>query len=311
MQYYHLGRKAIVCPACGRREFKPFVDASGALLHPSLGRCNRERRCGYFRSPRDLSDPDRRALLRDHRPGRPPRPAPASLVPAAYVGRSIDHCAERNLLRRWFIGRFGFDTATDVMRRYGVGGSRLYGGAALFWLIDRSMRVRSGKIMAYDANAHRRRDLCVATTYVHPLISPGRPFNFRACHFGAHTLSMAPDATVLLVESEKTALYLACLLRERGALFGRYTVLATGGSACGGYTADAAADPWHRAADLLGRHVVLLPDADATAKWRTLAAALRPICASVRLLDLSRLATAPTDDPMDILERRLRRPRMN
>ena len=42
------------CPNCGdKRSFTCYVDESGMLLHPSVGRCNHESSCGYHYTPKE------------------------------------------------------------------------------------------------------------------------------------------------------------------------------------------------------------------------------------------------------------------
>ena len=42
------------CPNCGdKRSFTYYVDESGMLLHPSVGRCNHESSCGYHYTPKE------------------------------------------------------------------------------------------------------------------------------------------------------------------------------------------------------------------------------------------------------------------
>jgi hypothetical protein len=70
------------------------------------------------------------------------------------------------------------------------------------------------------------------------------------CLFGEHLLSMYPDRTVALVESEKTAVFCAGFIPE-------YVWLATGGKTSLGNKLDV----------LSGRKVVAYPDVDAYGLW--------------------------------------------
>jgi hypothetical protein len=218
----------------------------------------------------------------------------------------------------------------------------MFGGATIYWLVDHQLRVRSGKIMSYDANGHRRRTLnAPAVTFVHtlrpstlrfalnlplaaaasapqstplnnatsmaqtnmvssplkndanaaPMAEIPEDFNYVQCFFGSKLLQASPDATILLVESEKTALYLAGLLLQSNSLKTRYLPIATGGCAGLNLSLDRLDDPDYRFAPLYNRRLILLPDVDATDKWRTYLHNLRLLAPQTRLLDLRPLAS--------------------
>ncbi len=84
-------------------------------------------------------------------------------------------------------------------------------GGVIFWQQDWQGRVRSGHIMHYDARGHR----CGYQGWVHAhLIRQGLlPANWQLqqCLFGEHLLAVRPEATVCLVESEKTAVLMAAI----------------------------------------------------------------------------------------------------
>jgi hypothetical protein len=194
----------------------------------------------------------------------------------------------------------------------------MFGGATIYWLVDHQLRVRSGKIMSYDANGHRRRTLnAPAVTFVHtlrpstlrfalnlplaaangvsasaaPMAEIPEDYNYVQCFFGSKLLQASPDATILLVESEKTALYLAGLLLQSNSLKTRYLPIATGGCAGLNLSLDRLDDPDYRFAPLYNRRLILLPDVDATDKWRTYLHNLRLLAPQTRLLDLRPLAS--------------------
>lgn len=295
---YRLGRLVAVCPQCGRREFKPYLDADGRVLDPTVGRCNREIRCAYHLRPRDFfaANPDRKPRL----PDIPPRPA-TDFMPLSLVGRSFAISPSPDNLTRYFLTLFPEERVREVFRLYNVGQTKLYPGGTMFWFIDAMMRVRTGKAMAYGPDGHRLRDRTSASiSYVHGLWRHG--FRCSLCYFGEHVAANFPAATLLLVESEKTALYLACLAGIDG--LERYVPLAVGGCSNLSYDPFRAGDDDYRGRVVQNRDVILLPDADATGKWSSLVPQLERAAASVRLLDLRHLAAGKTDDIMDIHLRR-------
>lgn len=304
---YSLGRLVTSCPQCHRREFKPYLDENGQMLDPAVGRCNRELNCGYHLKPRDFfaTDPVRKPTAAQ------PRRRPTDFMPLDLVRRSFTVGDGPDNLTRYFCGLFPEETVREVFRLYNVGRTKLYPAGTMFWFVDEQMRVRTGKAMAYGPDGHRLRtksDSRTATvSYVHHMWRDG--FNCSLCYFGAHLSEHFTQATLLLVESEKTALYLACLIGPEG--LSRYLPMATGGCSSLSYDPFRGNDDDYRGRVLQQRDIILLPDADATQKWHAMTGQLEKAASSVRMLDLRNYAGSPTDDIMDIhLRRRTRqRPR--
>lgn len=303
---FRLGKTVSYCPQCHRRTFKPFLDASGAILDPTVGRCNRQFKCGYFLSPRQFfeANPSRRPTIGRLLPPMPP-PPPVDFMPLQLVERSQNLFAGTDdALRRFFLSIFPAATVDAVWRLYCVGQSKLSGGSTMFWIIDQNMRVRTGKAMAYGSDGHRIRNPSGGNPvcYVHKLYRSS--FNCSLCYFGSHLTQLFPDAALLMVESEKTALFLACCLGEK--MLQNRLPIAVGG--CSNLTYDPAAHrlqpDTYRGAILQGRRLCLIPDCDAFSRWEAAAGGLRLTAASVSILDLRTHATSPTDDIMDILLRR-------
>lgn len=98
-------------------------------------------------------------------------------------------------------------------------------------------------------------------TWIHSLLKQQRlipaDWELTQCLFGEHLLTKYPDATVALVESEKTAIICA-------ALMPRFIWVATGGKTQLGDKLDV----------LRGRKVLAFPDIDAYDTWQEKLAAL-------------------------------------
>ena len=71
--------------------------------------------------------------------------------------------------------------------RYRLGCSK--GGGVIFWQIDEQQRVHTGKIMYYQPDCHRDKEL--HPTWVHCLMRDTLPpnFDFQPCLFGLHLIS--------------------------------------------------------------------------------------------------------------------------
>ena len=246
------------CPSCGRKKcFVRYVDTLNGFeyVDDTVGKCDHQHSCNYHYTPHDYfrDHPDRQ----ERRPSAvilppPPPPRPLEPLPIELVMRSH---SPRSTFWQWLATdcarRLGLDP--QVVRRvydnYLVGATRR--SDVIYWQIDQLGRVRSGHIMQYGPDGHRLG--YQGWTHVQ-LIREGRlPLDWQLyqCLYGEHLLTLRRQATVCIVESEKTALVMAC--RHPDQLW-----LATGGS--GGLSAE-------KLDCLLGRHVCLFPDSGCYEKW--------------------------------------------
>ena len=251
------------CPQCGRRHcFVRYVDTQNncAYVSDTCGRCDHEQSCGYHLRPSEFFH-DHPWLKPDHdaRDARPPvaqkepQKKPLVPLPMAYVERSME-CG--STFRNWFtdtclhIFRLSEADVAKVVDDYRLGGTRR--GDVIYWQIDLEGRVRSGHIMRYRDDGHRRD----YQSWVHArLIRQKRlppDFELRQCFFGEHLLRQRPEAQVGLVEGEKTALLMAAL---------RPDVVWLAASGCKGLTPD-------KLAALRGRRVAVFPDSGCYADWQ-------------------------------------------
>ena len=171
-----------------------------------------------------------------------------------------------------FLARcMGKEEADRLCSLYRIGTSRKWGGAAVFWQVDCSDRVRTGKIMLYDAATgkrvkHPQPHVC----WVHTEMRQ-KDYNLRQCFFGEHLLPLYPDRKVFVVESEKTAVIASHFMPD-------VLWIATGGkNGCFNERAVSA---------LAGRDVVLMPDLGATQEWQTRIPMLDKVCRSVSVNDI-------------------------
>ena len=186
-----------------------------------------------------------------------------------------------NPLYRYFTKVMGKENVDKLFSLYRVGTSRRWGGATVFWQIDRNSNVRAGKIMDYDAvTGHRIKEPFNQVSWVHS-VRKVQDFRMKQCLFGEHLLSdssaVMSAKPVAIVESEKTALVAAHFIPD-------FIWLATGGiHGCFNGEAVQALD---------GREVILFPDLKATEEWRQRLPMLEPVCRRATCFDLlERIAT--------------------
>lgn len=173
-------------------------------------------------------------------------------IPADLVAKSIDLFREDSLRSylEILLDPFVLEGAWHL---YGVGITK--DGHPVFWYYDRQGRCRDGKVMRYRNDGHRDKDAPGSVLAVGAMMQKSghlpESWSRSGCLYGEHLLDRWPEATIGLVESEKTAL--ACAV-----CFPRYIWLATGGMKQNIDRAKAV---------LNGRRVIAFPDADATEYW--------------------------------------------
>ena len=287
LEKYHPGSKKL-CPQCGRKFcFTRYVDACGNYVFPEhVGRCDHEHSCGYHFSPSDYfrENPEESiSLSRKH--VITPKNLPVtikeqfpSFIERNIMEQTLSHYAINPLYT--FLARcMGKEETDRLCSLYRIGTSRKWGGAAIFWQVDYNGRVRTGKIMLYDATTgkrvkHPHSHVC----WVHTEMRL-KDYHLFQCFFGEHLLPLYPDRKVFVVESEKTAVIASHFMPD-------VLWVATGGkNGCFNERAVIA---------LAGRDVVLMPDLGATQEWQARLPMLDKVCRSVSVNDI--LETIATEE---------------
>jgi len=269
LEKYKGRRTRYTCPNCGKAEmFVRYFDTETARhLDDCVGRCNREVNCGYHYTPKQyfadnkLTSPTS-DFQRPVKPAKPPKKAPhkISTIPFEVFNKSLASGIENNFIR-YLHSLFGSSVTNELIKRFYIGASDCWKGATLFWQIDIKGRIRSGKIMLYDAATGRRvkevqpdGSKRSKITWAHSVMQKQgaiQDYNLRQCLFGEHQLS-GQHKPVAIVESEKTAIIASAYLLD-------FVWLACGSS--NNLTAD-------KCRVLVGRKVVLFPDLKCFEKWR-------------------------------------------
>lgn len=269
------------CPSCGKREFSPYIDlyTGRPIDDKHCGKCNRETNCGYHQPPREwfaehrpqsterlpkeqwweqkrqrereTEEAKRLYLQREaERKARMLDPFRKEQHPdaQAYIDRMGELCEQSqstdNDLARWLCTQFDKDKVDEVLRHYRTGSTR--DGWIVYWQIDIHERVHAGKLMPYGSDGHRIKSK--NANWAHA--KDGIEQLADQCLFGEHRL-MGWEDTIALVESEKTALFMAIK-------FPNILWLATGGKQ----------NFKHEVLWPLCEHdVYVLPDADALDDW--------------------------------------------
>ena len=238
------GSKKDICPNCGKKRFVPYVLASDGvtLAGAEFGRCDREQSCGYHRYP----DGEKTVVA------VPQKVQPKEML--RYVGK-LDDVPPVNF-HLWMSEVLTMTDALIAINTYHIDG---IDDKVIWWQIDRDGVVRTGKLMKYLANGHRDKSDTFPVTWAHKhrrLKDMFQGEELKQCLFGEHLLAKYPNKSVVLVESEKTAVIMSRIYPD-------HLWLATGGSQ--GIKSD------ERLAPLHGRMVLLVPDNGQYWNWKRVA----------------------------------------
>jgi hypothetical protein len=201
------------CP-CGKSnkdgKFAPFVG------YEDKGYCHS---CGVTFNP--IEEKNEVKEKGDQRPFSPPPPKPLSFVDPRYLEKSLKAYDQNNFVQ-FLINRFGKSKAMRAIEVYKIGTSKRWPGATIFWQIDESLKIRSGKIMVYDFSTGKRDK--TKNSWTHSVLKLD-DFNLKQCLFGSHLIQSEPrHKPISIVESEKTAIIASILKPE-------FIWMATGGKA--------------------------------------------------------------------------------
>lgn len=201
----------------------------------------------------------------------PPKPAPPPLPTLVLPFDLIAPTQKLDIdnLCMWIRGGIKWDEVSrrrieKVLAEYYVGHSRQ--GLTIFWYIDKDWKVRSGKMMLYKTDGHRNREAQYNFDWIHSTLDrhgykhlyDSDRQEMRTCIFGEHLLGGYPkDATICLVESEKTAILMAIAYGNHSKQIWM---------ACGGL----ANINRNKLAPMISAHrnIVLYPDRDGIDKWQ-------------------------------------------
>ncbi|MBX7062693.1 MAG: hypothetical protein K1X52_13635 [Pyrinomonadaceae bacterium] len=252
------------CPACGtKRRFTRYVDVdTGQRVADDVGRCDRESKCGYHRTPKEHFAEEHafRPSFRSKVLRQAKRPFEAfngtQTQRIGYLERTVmlDTLTgyDQNDLVQFLLCIFDHEAVKDAVRDYLIGTGR--NGEAIYWQVDRKRRIRTGKAIKYDRRTGKR------DKKSHPFwMHPKEGYNLRQCLFGEHLLAERPDVPIAIVESEKTAV-VASIFK---GVFPEMSWLATGGRS-------------NLSVEKLKglgskRRIILFPDADSFEKWNDIA----------------------------------------
>lgn len=310
------------CPACGRKSFVCYLDTDGNLIDESVGRCDHEQSCGEHYKPSEYFRDNNISGMGGRRPSKPRHMNIEPIKPPVYISGNLLKATRRdydiNNLVVWLAGEFGLAKANQMIEHYHIGtvyhhdgadvpdvwsGARpCWQGSTVFYQVDCLGNVHRGTIMQFNPMNGKRVKFMgrdgeehALINSVHALMGLGEP-KPRECLFGEHLLRRYPQATVAVVESQKTALI------GFGATNDIFNGVDIVWVASGGLSklSPSSIGKW---SILQGRDVVLFPDNGCFDLWGEKAVkVLKPIAKRLRISKTMELhATNGGDDIGDLI----------
>jgi hypothetical protein len=219
------GKNKYTCPSCGHPKcFKRYFDTfSNQIVSNEVGRCDRENNCSYHFTPAQFKKNGGKypeSLNEKYK-----LPTPPVFIDEKYI-LEFNFYDQKENLTRWISNSVKTNTL-EIFQKYKLGCIDYFGQKSLiFWQIDSNNKIHFGKIMAYSLNGHRLKNHegkgYVSSFHKYLLNQKliAENYEVETCFFGQHLLPLE-NKTVAIVESEKTALFCACL-------YPNYTWIATG-----------------------------------------------------------------------------------
>jgi hypothetical protein len=258
LQPYKGKKTRYKCPDCeSSKTFVRYIDStSGEQLAKHVGKCNREINCGYHYTPKryfqdnNIPFDNQNSVSVSHalkERKQETKKQPSFIEPDIFKN-SLKGYAE-NIFIKQLLKRFGTETTRTVIEKYFIGTSKHWPGSTIFWQIDISGKIRTGKIMLYDDHLHRLKKPFDHITWAQTVLKIEN-FNLKQSLFGEHLLKGNTNQ-VAIVESEKTAIISSIYLPQ-------FIWLSSGN--LNGLNIE-------KLKVLQGRKVVLFPDLNAYDKW--------------------------------------------
>lgn len=243
------------CPVCKKkREFTRYIDTeTGQHIGESVGKCNRTNSCGYHYTPKQYFEvhgyPQNNCQERNTIRIPASSIKPVSFIDENLLKRSLCYYNNNNFVI-FLDNQFGKSITDELVTRYSIGSSKHWNGATVFWQIDISGKIRTGKIMLYNQETGKRvKQPFNHITWIHSLLRHP-DFCCQQCFYGENLLK-DNNSPVAIVESEKTAVISSLYLPQ-------FIWLATSGK--DGLNSE-------KCKVLEGRNVVLYPDLHAYEAW--------------------------------------------
>lgn len=205
--------KKFVCPNCGKRRFVRYINQiTNEYLEETYGRCDRETSCGYHKNPKQneciaIVNIEKINIIQD-------------FIDPILVRQSLKKYCNNNFAK-FLHKHFAKQEVENCIAKFNIGTSKHWDGATVFWQINQTQKVHTGKIILFDENTGKRVKIPFPhINWVHKKINKDK-YNLKQCLFGLHQLKSSIAIplqyncnTIAIVESEKTAIIMSLFIPE-------------------------------------------------------------------------------------------------
>ncbi len=256
------------CPACNSKGvFVRYIDERGDYLSETVGRCNRESKCGYHYKPKQyFADNSRRekfvktsvrncGQIANQNVTRALQKQTASFdfIAPEHLKATFGHYDRNNFVQ--FLFNLFPDCSEEiqaVLKMYFVG---TYEDYTCFPQIDRQMRICKAKLIRFNPATGKRLKGEYDTSSLVRKLRLKKDFNYKQIFFGEHLLSRDINKPVAIVEAEKSAIIASLFFPE-------FVWLAIGSKQ---------SLKVEKIKRLGNRQIILYPDADGFDQWQAVA----------------------------------------
>lgn len=204
--------KKFICPNCQKKTFVKYFDYEvNVYLEFNYGRCDRESKCKYHKIPEGKNHTiSNIEVVKKTK-------SSINKIEVSKHGREF----KQNNFIQFLKTHFTHDQIKETILKYLIGTSSHWNGATVFWQIDNSGKVCTGKVMLFDIYSGKRiKKPYPHINWMHKILKL-YDFELQQCLFGLHLIKEYNGESIAIVESEKTAIMMSMFVPE-------YLWLATG-----------------------------------------------------------------------------------
>tara|TARA_B100000795_G_C22758082_1_gene422380 strand:- start:49 stop:930 length:882 start_codon:yes stop_codon:yes gene_type:complete len=241
--------KKFNCPKCAKKRYVRYINnETNQYADPEFGRCDRAQKCAHHLYPANTKSYEPKYHIDEVK-------LKASNIRYEILNQTIKRF-EINPLVQYLFNNYEKNEVNQIIKKYNIGTANMYKGATVFWQMDNTGNIRTGKIMSYNTETGKRtknNDGKPKINWVHSALKKTN-YNLKQCLFGLHLLNDNVKQ-VAIVESEKTALIMSLN-------YPKYTWMSTGSMSNFKYEI---------LAPLNGKEIIAFPDKGGYNKWKNTA----------------------------------------
>ena len=185
------------CPGCGKeKSFQRYVNIKSSIqVDNNVGKCKNQKSCGYWFFPVEFFNKNGNSKA---------DPITPTFIQNNLLLKTLKQYEQNNFFL-YLTNKFGEVIARNTMIKYSIGTSKLI-GATIFWQIDYDDKIRTGRIILFDAeNGKTNNTRWQCDGWVHREIDI-KKFNLRECLFGENLIKKDLYKSIVVARNERDAI---------------------------------------------------------------------------------------------------------